>query len=114
LGNRQQFQVIESLLHAAAVAIAATDNAAVVDLRPRSSAVLASPNALIYGIAIGVWRNEPDIRLGRAKHKKDLVLYVLILGLSAVNIFGKQRIPVRTLLINTEIFTAKNKVRVGG
>ena len=53
IGNGEQFEVIESLLHAAAFAVAAIDNAAVADLRPRSSAVLALPNPPVHKPAGG-------------------------------------------------------------
>ena len=45
IGNRQQFQVEGSLLHATAIGIATVDDAAIADLRPGSPAILALPNA---------------------------------------------------------------------
>src|ERR1700730_12926356 len=55
VGNSEQFQVVGSLLHPAAIVpwVTAVCDAGVPDLCPRSAAVLALPNALIYDFAGG-------------------------------------------------------------
>src|SRR5208337_3462498 len=66
--NRQEFKVIEPLLHAAAFKIAAIENATVADLCPRATAVEALPDPLVDGIIVCIRRSKPDIRLISSRH----------------------------------------------
>src|SRR5208283_3749731 len=70
--NRQQFQIVESLLHAAAIRISTIENAAIIDLCPCSSTIQALPNALIHWIAARVRRNEPYIHFISSGHHSNL------------------------------------------